>query len=251
MNDEIPSPQRAAHWVDSVDPTVLATRHGRLNALGRLNGATRYLEVGVHKAKTLRNVQIELKTAVDPVFAFERSELSKHNVEYHEVTSDDFFAQASPALQPFDVVYLDGLHVYEQTLRDLTNALRFSHERTLVLIDDTLPVSFLAAERDQSRVRFAREFVPHEDKQWMGDVFKIIPFLHDYMPDLDWLTFPGHGQTVVFKRPRTLGKPCCATLGQLATMDFIDFLKLRKTGVFKVAESDAAVIRGVHAALGI
>jgi len=250
MTAETFNPPATANWIDALDPAVLATRHGRLNALGRLNSARRYLEIGVHKAKTLRNVQVEFKTAVDPVFAFERSELARHNVEYHEVTSDDFFAQASPNLQPFDVVYLDGLHVYEQTLRDLTNALRFSHARTLILIDDTLPVSFLAAERDQSRVRFAREFVPHVDKQWMGDVFKIIPFLHDYMPDLNWFTFPGHGQTVVFRRPRTLGKPCCATLGELATLDYIDFLKLRKTGIFKVADSDASVIRSLQAALG-
>ena len=55
---------------------------------------------------------------------------------FHEVASDAYFA---PAARGFDIVFLDGLHVFAQTFRDFCNTLLVTHERSLILIDDTVP----------------------------------------------------------------------------------------------------------------
>ena len=40
-----------------------------------------------------------------------------------------------------DLVYLDGLHTFEQTYRDLCNTLMHAHPATVILVDDTVPTS--------------------------------------------------------------------------------------------------------------
>ena len=39
----------------------------------------------------------------------------------------------------FDIIFLDGLHNYEQTIKDINNALKFLNEKGAIIVHDCLP----------------------------------------------------------------------------------------------------------------
>ena len=96
----------------------------RVNRLVAELGATRYLEIGVHKGVTLETVTAPERTAVEPVPMFDTGHLPA-GVQVYCGTSDDFFASIG-AEAVFDLVFVDGLHVFEQAYRDVINSFRTS-----------------------------------------------------------------------------------------------------------------------------
>lgn len=109
----------------------LNTRDGRLNALGGIIDASNCLEIGVYAGVTFNQVDIANKTAVDPKFAFNFHEYESDSVKFFEIESDEFFAKHVTSNFKFDVIYLDGLHKFEQTFRDLLNCLSFVHDKSI------------------------------------------------------------------------------------------------------------------------
>jgi predicted O-methyltransferase YrrM len=128
-----------------------------------------YLEIGVHRGASLRLASCSC-VAVDPD---PRVTVTAPTAFYNE-TSDDFFHyDAEVALQQgIDLAFIDGLHLFENVLRDFMNIERLSGPATVVVIDDVLPNHPAQALRD--RQTFA----------WCGDVWKIVPCLTKYRPDL-------------------------------------------------------------------
>ena len=64
----------------------------RINRLAAINGAQRYLEIGVAEGYTFMDVKIAHKTGIDPNFLFDYtkySDLPGHH--FFKTTSDDFF----------------------------------------------------------------------------------------------------------------------------------------------------------------
>jgi tetratricopeptide (TPR) repeat protein len=97
-------------------------------------------------------------------------------------TSDEFFARRRPdallAGRPLGVGFIDGLHLYEQALKDFINLERYCGPRSVILLHDTVPLD----ESTQSRAR---------DTQFhTGDVWKVVLCLQHYRPDLDVFTIP-------------------------------------------------------------
>ena len=106
-------------------------------------------------------------------------------------TSDAFFARHGPdallAGRPLGIGFIDGLHLYEQALKDFINLERYCGPRSVILFHDTIPLD----ETTQSRAR---------DTQFhTGDVWKTVLCLKHYRPDLDIFTIPTSwtGLTVV------------------------------------------------------
>jgi len=106
-------------------------------------------------------------------------------------TSDEFFAQSRAerllAGHPLSIALIDGLHLYEQALRDFTHLEAYCGPRSLILLHDTIPLD----EPTQSRAR---------DTQFhTGDVWKTVLCLKHYRPDLDIFTIatPPTGLTIV------------------------------------------------------
>lgn len=63
----------------------------RINRLAAINGAQRYLEIGVAEGYTFMDVKIAHKTGIDPNFLFDYtkySDLPGHH--FFKTTSDDF-----------------------------------------------------------------------------------------------------------------------------------------------------------------
>ena len=145
-----------------------------------------YLEIGVAQGRSLALVGKQTRAiGIDPDTA-EQGRMMYLSPENRPLlfrtTSDDFFDRADlPALMEantIEMAFLDGLHLFEQTLRDFINVERFSSPETMIFVHDGLPVNRLVAERNR-KTAF-----------WVGDVWKIIPCLKKVRPDLEIITFP-------------------------------------------------------------
>ena len=180
-------------------------RHAVLRRLTKLYPRARYLEVGVNRGVTFDRVPAARKVAVDPVFAFdvEARRAETTGVEYHEVTSDQYFGTIAEPDQQFDVIYLDGLHVVEQTLRDLMNALHHLAPNGVIVIDDTRPPTYLASLPDRQNFFKVRTWLGVDHQAWMGDVYRLVYFIETFCPHLSYRTISdNHGQTVIWRTRR-------------------------------------------------
>ena len=84
-----------------------------------------YLEIGCDRNENFSKIIVDHKVGVDP----ERGGTFR-------MTSDEFFKKNKDA---FDLIFLDGLHTYEQTIRDIDNSLRAINKHGVILIHDCLP----------------------------------------------------------------------------------------------------------------
>mgnify|MGYP001178711657 FL=1 len=107
-----------------------------------------YLEIGCDQDKLFQRIDIKNKFGIDPV--------SGGNIRK---TSDDFF---STNKTKFDLVFIDGLHEYEQVKKDILNSLKFLNPGGIVLVHDCLPESM------------SKQAVPRYRSIWNGDVWKAI-----------------------------------------------------------------------------
>ena len=135
-----------------------------------------YLEIGVEYGFTLEAVKLDTKYAVDPNPKF-NSVFKPKNTKVFKNTSDLYFHSLPPEVK-FDLVYIDGLHTFQQTFKDLLNVLNHLNERAVVVIDDTVPSDSYSALPDPMQAYSAREAAgAPNDFSWHGDVFKLVSIL--------------------------------------------------------------------------
>jgi hypothetical protein len=174
----------------------------RINALlAAAPGPGRYLEIGLAKGNTFENVRSGVRQGVDPAPRFDADHPPK-GASVYVGTSDEFFASC-PDQDTYDVVFLDGLHTFPQTYRDLINALRLCR-RGVILIDDVIPCDAASALADRSA---ANELHGHlgltrKPSTWQGDVYKVVLCVALQHPELDYRTIVGLGkeQTLVWQK---------------------------------------------------
>ena len=171
--------------------------------------APEYLEIGVCEGATFHAVRAARRVAVDPDFRFDiqsaAADPANADAAYHAITSDAWFTGPGRD-QSFDLIFLDGLHLFDQTLRDLIHATARLKPGGAIVIDDILPVSYGASLRDvEESAKFRRMSPgPTEPKAWMGDVFKLVFWIRDYLLDWSYATVTdNHGQLVLWRGART------------------------------------------------
>jgi capsular polysaccharide biosynthesis protein len=166
----------------------------------------RYLEIGVARGATFHAVEAAAKVAVDPQFRFdtERARAEHPNAAYHAVTSDAYFGQLARPGDRFEVIYLDGLHTVDQTLRDLTNALDLLAPDGVIVVDDVVPSSYSASLPDYEEVKALRAAVEREQSMaWMGDVYRLVFMVQSFFQNLSYRTVAdNHGQLVLWRGRR-------------------------------------------------
>lgn len=90
--------------------------------------------------------------------------------------SDDFFEHyqlfEELGVDSLDLAFIDGLHLFEQAFRDFINLEKYADPRTVIAIHDCYPPTELCAARER------------ELTYWVGDVWRLIPCLRRYRPDL-------------------------------------------------------------------
>jgi Methyltransferase domain len=202
----------------------------QLEALARMNDAKTYLEIGVAKGNTFMNATFfELRHGVDPRPRFDTAVHGSDSVCFFEMTSDDFFVNHADPKQKYDIVFLDGLHTFEQTFRDLCCSQAHSHDDTIWLIDDVHPTDIFSAHPDQRLAYRYRERHGIPGKAWHGDVFKVVFAINDFFPNLSYRTVVGNGnpQAVVIRRQRHEFAPVFGDFEQISRMTYYDFAENR------------------------
>lgn len=232
---------------------MTAERIGRAQVMRRLLAhydSPRYLEIGVCEGRTFDRVDAAVKVAVDPEFRFDHTapERQVPGTGYHQVTSDEYFGTVVEPDAEFDVIYLDGLHTVEQTLRDLLNALPHLQPRGVLVIDDVRPPTELAAIPDRQEFFDVRSAQGRDDETaWMGDVFRLVYFIETFCQQLSFRVIANnHGQAVVWRHRRAqVPERGLADVGAMTFDDLVreqDALRLAPFG---------EIIREVRADLGL
>lgn len=179
----------------------------RLNNLANALNAKNYLEIGVESGLTFFQVACEKKTGVDPCFLFDTEVFTENeSISFFSGPSDQFF-RAVDSSTVYDLIFIDGLHTYEQTYRDILNSLRHAHPETVILVDDTVPCDAFSACRDQSEcVALRRELSGTDDIRWHGDTYKVLPLLSVFNPELALATITdcGNPQTLLWRPKKPL-----------------------------------------------
>jgi hypothetical protein len=119
-----------------VSTMSITSRHEIINTLIKKNGYTRYLEIGVRDNHCFDKVVCKLKHGVDP-----------NGKGTYKQTSDEFFATI-PAKQEYDVVFIDGLHLKAQVLRDVKNSLAHLSSNGALVLHDCSPLEAKHAIED-------------------------------------------------------------------------------------------------------
>lgn len=143
-----------------------------------------YLEVGTSTGSSLALVNCDA-IAVDPQFQLQVDGSGNRKRTFlFQMPSDAFFgAEDVPNLfgRPVDLAFLDGMHRFEFLLRDLIGTEAACHARSLILLHDCMPLNPRMA---------LRQWLPGGPTEgettnfWTGDVWKLLPILKEYRPDL-------------------------------------------------------------------
>lgn len=123
-----------------------------LNKLIQDNNYKSYLEIGIDNCENFNAINIETKISVDP------TDLRGCKPMFM-LTSDEFF---SINKSKFDIIFIDGMHTFEVSYRDLLNSLDVLNENGVIILHDTFPK------------RYEYQTVPATVPCWTGDVWKTI-----------------------------------------------------------------------------
>ena len=142
-----------------------------------------YLEIGVDHGRAFRRITAGEKIAVDPDFKLSarsrRQADEKGATQYFEMTSDDFFKNEAAVLaRGVDVALIDGLHTYQQVVRDVENTLNYLRDDGVIFLHDCNPAFELMGRPATSYDDFlAQQSGPLKWGVWNGDVWKAIVHL--------------------------------------------------------------------------
>jgi hypothetical protein len=159
------------------------TKESRLDlinlAISKVN-ADSYLEIGCFKDKIFSKIHVAHKIGVDP----ERGGNCR-------MTSDEFFKKNT---DKFDVVFIDGLHHYDQVSRDFENSLKSLNSNGIIILHDMLP------KTEAEAIVPIPEKLPHT---WVGDVWRLAFDLRK-RKDIDFkLILIDNGCGIVFNKTNT------------------------------------------------
>lgn len=132
-----------------------------------------YVEIGVNRGDSLKLVPSTAKAiGVDPAPKCK----SRSNARIFPMTSDDFFARAStgaiPGVENVSLSFIDGLHTYDQALRDFVNLEKLSTPGSVIMFHDCIPLDEATAAN------------PRQAQFYTGDVWKTMLILARKRPDL-------------------------------------------------------------------
>jgi predicted O-methyltransferase YrrM len=130
----------------------------------------KYLEIGVRHGRSIAQAKCP-SVGVDPSPDIK---VAIPNATLYSQTSDNFFEHTADNIltNDIDMLFIDGMHLFEYALRDYMNCEKYTHNNSLVIMDDIFPSHNTQAARDRC------------SQVWTGDVWKVIPCLMKNRPDL-------------------------------------------------------------------
>ena len=137
-----------------------------------------YLEIGCASNVCFSSIPLINKTGVDP-----------ENGGNIRDTSDNFFKNNK---KNFDVIFIDGLHHYEQCRKDIINSLKVLNENGFIFLHDMIPRSWV------------EENVPRLQGIWSGDVWKVALELTKTKGIDFFIIIADHGVGVIKKKEKDI-----------------------------------------------
>ena len=234
--NEVTSSNSAEKYPSTRSSTVI-------NLLAAINQANSYLEIGIKKGRTFKSVNIDQKDGVDPSFEFNHKEYTNSDRRLFECTSDEFFIHHAD--RKYDIIFVDGLHTFQQTARDFFSSLTYSHERTLWVIDDVIPQDIFSAHTRQDEAVRVRHTHGLKSIGWHGDVFKLVALLHDYLPAFNYLTLVDHAnpQMIVWQQPRVNFVPMFRGFEEIERLDYYWLLRNKK--IFNIYQQTDEALQAI------
>ncbi len=159
-----------------------------------------YLEIGCDQDENFSQIRIKNKIGVDP-----------KSGGTHRMTSDEFFKNNN---LKFDVIFLDGLHTYQQTILDINNSIKVLRNEGIILVHDCLPK------------KIWNQVVPRLYGHWNGDVWKAIVEARTYKHLDTYTCIADHGLGVIIKRKNS----------NILKIETNDFKNLKYSEYFKKHE---------------
>lgn len=135
-----------------------------------------YFEVGVYRGESMARARPEARAiGIDPKPRI--SQPLPDHFAIHAEASDEYFAghdiRAELGGLPIDLAFIDGLHHFDQALRDFINIEKHCAPQSTILMHDCYPLNRRTADR----------------VNWSGfssgDVWRLILILKKYRPDLE------------------------------------------------------------------
>jgi hypothetical protein len=157
--------------------------HDYLVNLIESSNAKSYLEIGTFSGDSLARVNCAA-IAIDPKFHVSQNVIGqKPACMMFQMASDDFFANHDPTMmfgRKIDIAFLDGLHLYEFLLRDFINTEKHCFPDSFIVMHDCVPPTYEMTNRTYMPALLNADYKNY----WTGDVWKIIPILQKFRPDL-------------------------------------------------------------------
>ncbi len=158
-----------------------------MGQLSQKRSVKRYFEIGVNEGKLMSFIHADIAVGVDPEFVLSAN-VAANKQETHLVrkTSDRFFQDIdfrNTYGGPPELCFLDGYHTFDFLLRDFMNTEAISASTSLICMHDCLPLDEVMTIRSYAAWSAATVGTKFQGA-WTGDVWKIIPILQRYRPDL-------------------------------------------------------------------
>lgn len=140
-----------------------------------------YVEIGIETGKTLAYARPpSLAVGIDPAYNISCEMFAE--TKLFKETSDEFFRRPNnlEILQhrTVDLAFIDGLHTFDQALKDFIHLERLSGPDSVILFHDVQPVVPETADRSRHTIF------------WVGDTWKVMVILKKFRPDLKVISIP-------------------------------------------------------------
>jgi len=190
---------------------ILFNRVSFITAATQKFNECRYLEIGCDNNICFRSIPVINKIGVDP----ERGGTIKD-------TSDNFFKNNK---NKFDVIFIDGLHIFEQCRKDVINSLKVLDKNGYIFLHDMTPRSWV------------EENVPRLQPIWSGNIWKVALELIKTKGIDFFIVHADHGVGVIKKKEENVIYH--DDYENIKNLKFKDFLNLNKQ--FKYVEAEEAL----------
>ena len=130
-----------------------------------------YLEIGCDLDENFSKINLKDKIGVDP-----------KSGGTHRMTSDQFFSLNK---KKFDLIYIDGLHTYEQAINDIKNSTKVLNYNGMIVLHDCLPK------------KIWNQLVPRMYGHWNGDVWKAIVEARTWKDFETFTLIADHGLAII------------------------------------------------------
>lgn len=156
-----------------------------INLFAMKINAQSYLEIGLEGGLNFARVQIPNKVSVDPC--------TKWGATY-PVTSDEFF-NSIPKDKKYDIIFIDGLHLSIQVVKDIRNSLDHLSDGGVIVMHDCNPPTEAHQDVEDYDITDPEHWPNGPKKKcfgvnraWNGDTWKAFAHYRITRPDLSMFT---------------------------------------------------------------